>query len=214
MRGTLWVAVWALAAAGLVGSAASYSGGAQEGRGEAGCTPCHGALAGKVRIDVSLPKTYEPGKTYNATLTIVGAADPLPVIAANHGGFAMEASAGTLEPSDAKTKMVGKTLTHTDGGNDQRSWSFRWVAPKPAVGKVTFFFSGNGVNGNRGSDGDEWNKGTFDSAPAPGPNATTTTPSAPAEESPGPAAWTVVGVFVAAAFIRGVVPPKRGRPGR
>lgn len=211
-----WLFSIVLCAVLVAGTGSSSSTGARPGSAQEGCT-CHGTATAGVTVDLVAPAQYSAGETYNLTLKIVGAAAPLPVVGANMGGLAVKASAGELILLDsARTKLLEDgMLTHTEAGNDQREWGFRWKAPANASGNVTFSFAGNGVNGNRMADGDQWNKGTRQIAPAPVVAANSSTPaSTPGGEGPGPEGLAVAGTLLAALVIQRAVARRRARRGR
>lgn len=181
----------AVAALGALG----HSDGAPESAAVQGCT-CHGEEdTGRdlsVRLE-GLPSEFRPGTNYtvNLTITFNGTLPTLPPpLGMNSGGFALAASAGTLAPADDKAQLKGKTLTHTEAGNDERRWSFRWTAPQGDVRNVTFQFAGNAVNGDGLNDPlDAWKRGAAalnGSAPAAPPRNNTTAPEE--TQTPGPAA--------------------------
>lgn len=201
MKGRLgWVVGIGLAAMLLVVPASSNSGGARAGSAEQGCT-CHGTANAGVTLELAAPAGYEAGQTYNLTFKVLGAAAPLPVVAANMGGLAVKASSGELIASvPGQTKVLDDgMLTHTEGGNDQREWVFRWKAPSPGAGNVTFSFAGNGVNGGRTADGDQWNKGTKIVPGAPVPATNSSAPTSAGGSGPG-LAPLVSGAAVVAAL--------------
>ncbi|MBT4058815.1 MAG: hypothetical protein HOE69_00705 [Euryarchaeota archaeon] len=139
------------------GSAAiAESNGISGGGVDSGCA-CHGGGTADSGVTVTLTGLpdgeYVPGDAYTLTLTIVGGPD---AAGTNSGGFNLRASDGILSPTDDNTQIENGELTHTTTGNDQRSWTFNWVAPQ--FGSVTFTGYGNSVDGD-GSNGatDLWN---------------------------------------------------------
>lgn len=164
-----------------------------------GCGPqagCHG-VPGQAsplvtgRLD-GLPEAYVPGQTYDLSVLVEGGPPVLPV-AQNQGGFALEVSGGALAAADGAVQTRNSTATHTEAGNDQRSWAVLWTAPLDGT-DVTFAFSVNAVNGNTVQDpGDEWTMGSATlkaSAPttAAPSNATgnATAPPPPPARTPAP----------------------------
>jgi hypothetical protein len=130
---------------------------------------CHNTFAlnsgdGEVAISSAdmLNWTYQPGQTYQISLTVAQIGMPL-------FGFGFEAldeegnNAGTLTPGNdnhALFAMVGginrKTITHLENSglvNDTKTWSFTWTAPENPV-MVTFYAVGNAANNNGGRTGD------------------------------------------------------------
>ncbi|HJM19995.1 MAG TPA: choice-of-anchor V domain-containing protein [Candidatus Thalassarchaeaceae archaeon] len=121
-----------------------------------GCV-CHGGGTQDAEVSVSLTGLpdgeFSPGSTYPLTLTITGGPNST---GTNNGGFNLRATGGILSPSDGLTQIENGELTHTTIGNDQRSWTFDWVAPQ--FGSVTFTGYGNSVNGDGAPDTtDLWN---------------------------------------------------------
>jgi hypothetical protein len=55
------------------------------------------------------------------------------------------------------------TLTHTEAGSNptDRSWTIVWTAPSTGSGDVTFWLTGNSVNGDGAPTGDAWNRLSF-----------------------------------------------------
>ncbi|MDP6098563.1 MAG: hypothetical protein QF831_00240 [Candidatus Thalassarchaeaceae archaeon] len=121
-----------------------------------GCV-CHGGGTSDSGISVSLAGLpdgeYAPGDSYSLTLTIIGGPD---ATGANNGGFNLRATGGVLSPSDNSTQIENGELTHTTTGNDQRTWTFDWVAPQ--FGSVAFTGHANSVDGDgTPSATDLWN---------------------------------------------------------
>lgn len=155
------------------------AGGAGAGWGDSGCN-CHGTapdLAVEARI-AGLPDPWRAGTPYNVTVEVVGAQPPLtPPLGQNAGGFAFDYSTGRARPIDDKTQVVQSTVTHTDAGNDQRSWTFRWDAPEDARA-VRFKISVLGANGDALNDElDAWNHAVLILEGAPTQDPTEETPS-------------------------------------
>ena len=93
----------------------------------------------------------------------------------NLGGFNLWASDGTFSTVDDSTQLWGPAeASHTESGNDQRSWTVDWTAPESGA-NVDFILHVNSVNGNEGnggSSGDMWNRADvtvlgFGDAPLP-----------------------------------------------
>lgn len=123
-----------------------------------GCT-CHGGTASPdVTGTISgFPSEYEAGETYNLTLTVSGGPAAGGVA---HGGFNLLVSNGDLEPVDNTTQAVAGTtqeeLTHTDFGNDQRTWMVTWTAPDEDDLKVDARLLVNSADGSGDPTGDGW----------------------------------------------------------
>lgn len=120
-----------------------------------GCV-CHGASDSGVSVTLDgLPDKFSAGQTYDLTVTISGGPT---AGGTNAGGFNLDASSGTLASTDANTQaLTDGDLTHTEAGNDFRTWAVQWTAPDSDKDGVTFTLLGNSVNGNNESAGDSWN---------------------------------------------------------
>lgn len=114
-----------------------------------------------------LPTIYRPSQDIDFTVTLTQA---------NRARFGFQLTvvddqgrkAGELVLTDtARTQkeigFVGSNqreyITHTfngttPNGTNQGSWTMRWKTPAQAVGRVTFYVSGNAANGNGASSGD------------------------------------------------------------
>jgi hypothetical protein len=108
---------------------------------------------------------YEPGVTYNMTVTVS-------LATSNLFGIGLEcltasgSNAGTIvvtAPEDTRTlnAVVGgnsrRNLVHQLNGGvaaGSKTFNFDWVAPSTNIGNVTFYFAGNAANGNGSSSGD------------------------------------------------------------
>lgn len=122
-----------------------------------GCT-CHtgSATEGVVVTLDGVPNNYTAGDTLTLTITITGGPE---AGGENHGGFNLDASAGTLSPFDNTSQLMDGEMTHTAFGNDQRSWQVNWTAPEDNTTDITFTAHGNAVNGDgSASSDDQWNK--------------------------------------------------------
>lgn len=124
---------------------------------------CHTGSTGtgNVSIAYSGGGTYKADSTYTITVTVTDAT-------AVKFGFELTA----LDASNAKAGNITLTdLTHTSlptsGGavagrqyvghknaSSFNGWSFQWTAPSSDVGNVTFYYAGNGANGNGHDTGD------------------------------------------------------------
>ena len=122
-----------------------------------GCV-CHsGSASPDVTVTLDgVPSNYSAGDVLNLTVTITGG----PAASGdNHGGFNLVASAGTLNPIDNTTQIMDGDATHTDIGNNQRSWQITWTAPSDNAQDITFTAHGNSVNGDATASSDDmWNK--------------------------------------------------------
>jgi len=122
-----------------------------------GCV-CHsGATTSTVTVTLDgVPSNYSGGEIVNLTITITGG----PTAAGeNHGGFNLVASAGTLSAPDNTTQIMNGEATHTEFGNNQRSWQVTWTAPSENSQDITFTTHGNSVNGDGSASADDkWNR--------------------------------------------------------
>jgi hypothetical protein len=117
------------------------------------CVGCHqGDMASDlVKVD-GLPKKFVPGKTYKLTITVNSKMKSEGDVA---GGFAVEASGGTLVIVDKKnTQLSGGMLTHTQEGSALRKWTIGWTAPKKKE-EVTLSIMALAANGDFSPNGDE-----------------------------------------------------------
>jgi hypothetical protein len=122
-----------------------------------GCT-CHSGSAteGVVITLDGVPNNYSSGESFTFTITITGGPAQGPE---NYGGFNLDASAGTLSPFDNTSQLMDGEMTHTEFGNDQRTWQVNWTAPEDNTTDITFTAHGNAVNGDgSASSDDQWNK--------------------------------------------------------
>lgn len=97
------------------------------------CNVCHAEIAAEpaeLKL-VGLPEKYEPGKTYNLTLTVNSQLKSMSEV---QGGFSAEVTAGQLIITDKKnTQLSDSFLTHTQEGSAKRSWKFAWKAPQEKI---------------------------------------------------------------------------------
>ncbi len=138
----------------------SFSTGAPVGKtaamGEGSCADagCHGGTATNAPngITTDIPMAgYEPGKTYDITITTEETGKI-------RFGFQARASAGTLV-ANAFTQLVGggTFITHRSASTtatNKKVWSFRWIAPSVGTGTVTFNSAMLAANGNGSNSGD------------------------------------------------------------
>ena len=127
---------------------------------DSGCN-CHGTDPSDSVVPFigGLPESYNASETYTVTVSFTGG--PGTEGNANLGGFNLWASAGTFTVSDSDVRIWSPNeVSHSYEGNDQRSWTFDWVAPDSGAA-VDFILHTNSVNGNEGNDGssgDMWNR--------------------------------------------------------
>ncbi len=121
-----------------------------------GCN-CH-AAAPTATIDVTLdglPEEYNASETYTITVSFDGG----PVESGiNSGGFNLWASGGEFTVIDATVQSRAPAeVTHTEAGNDYRTWTLEWMAPSHGR-DVAFILHVNSVNGDNSNSGDSWNR--------------------------------------------------------
>ena len=127
---------------------------------DSGCN-CHGTDPSDSVVPFigGLPESYNASETYTVTVSFTGG--PSTDGNKNLGGFNLWASAGTFTVSDSDVRIWSPNeVSHSYEGNDQRSWTFDWVAPDSGAA-VDFILHTNSVNGNEGNDGssgDMWNR--------------------------------------------------------
>ncbi len=92
------------------------------------CMDCHIMPKGaEIKVD-KLPKSFQPGSTYEMTVKVESA---VPGTGDIRGGFAVSASDGELIVADSEnTQKSDQYITHTAEGTQKRSWKFKWQAPK------------------------------------------------------------------------------------
>ena len=139
--------------------------------GEANCTSCHTSFElnsgpGNVSIN-GLPLGYSPNQEVMLSVTTFhpdGFIYGFQLTAIDSTG----AQAGTLVATDAvNTQLTSgfvsgnprQYIAQTFQGAlpvefDQRTWTFKWIAPATNVGPVTFYAAGNGGNANGETTGD------------------------------------------------------------
>jgi len=130
------------------------------------CNNCHGGGTYNPKVTATLSDggkavtSYTPGKAYTFTIAItVGAGTP--------GGYGFQtvglvdgsnATAGTFSalPSGVQAVTINsRNYIEHSRRSTAPTWSFTWTAPAKGTGKVNFYASGNAVNGNGGSNGDQ-----------------------------------------------------------
>ena len=162
--------LFALLSAALLtgGSAFGYSGGGDTGGDDwatdvmaNGCS-CHNleqSQDGMWSLK-NFPARYEPGATYDLSLTV---GDPSVADAANpaaQGGFLLRVTNGSFSGGAGFwTSNDGSLLSHTADTNDQRNWTVEWTAPDEGAGDAVLTLYFNVVNGENGNDaGDAWTR--------------------------------------------------------
>lgn len=132
------------------------------------CTGCHDDGAFNPNISITVLDTgemaithYMPGKLYTARVSINASGTGL-----SGYGFQMIALRDTgnvdldgfsdINPNNYKIATISNGRTYAEHANVSASNTFnvRWTAPVAGTGSVTFYASGNAVNGNGNSSGD------------------------------------------------------------
>ena len=123
----------------------------------AGCN-CHGAIASEdviVHLD-GLPDEFIAGETYLVNISFEGGPE---ASGENHGGFNLAASRGTFTVIDESVQIMDAAATHSESGNDQRSWQVEWTAPSSDKVSSQFTLLVNSVNGDGyATSEDKWNR--------------------------------------------------------
>jgi hypothetical protein len=135
------------------------------------CTSCHDHHLvnegnGSVRVN-GLPAFYQPGQTYNFTVTTAQAGRI-------RFGFQLTAidatgnRAGTLETRDGSTQVLLQTgaggrqyIEHTNLGTlatgaGSRTWQIGWTAPSTDIGTVRFYAAGNATDNSSLQDDNDF----------------------------------------------------------
>jgi hypothetical protein len=121
-----------------------------------GCT-CHGGYSNTTQPTIlGLPEEFESNFTYNLTLSVEAYSGQHSESA--QGGFRLLISNGSVEiQNQSRVQFLDGGWTHTESGNQYRSWNLSWTAPSDNTTTVDFVLHGNAVNGNGNSEGDMWN---------------------------------------------------------
>ena len=121
-----------------------------------GCN-CHSSQADESVIPAitGLPEAFEADEIYVLDISFDGgpAAE-----GDNQGGFNLKADRGILSAVDETVRIIDNSATHTEEGNNQRSWQVEWVAPPSDSVVVEFKLLVNSVNGDSFANSeDRWN---------------------------------------------------------
>ena len=121
-----------------------------------GCT-CHGGYSNATQTHIhGMPASFESNISYNLTLTVES--DTAPTADSAQGGFRLRVSDGTVNFHNlSRVQFLDEGWTHTEAGNQYRSWNLSWTAPSDNSTSVDFVLHANAVNGNGNSAGDLWN---------------------------------------------------------
>lgn len=101
-----------------------------------------------------VPYMWSEGSSYSLTIQLIGGPD-IAGSGSNSGGFSMLVSGGTLGAGVGFESLVDndgseQTITHTSSGAQvlDRTWQVIWTAPATGSGEISFWISGNSVDGN------------------------------------------------------------------
>jgi len=130
--------------------------------GEGNCTSCHDSFpinSGNGSFAIAGPVTFEPGQTYEITVTI---ADPdqrrwgFEITPLTFGTCSITQAAHTQLSIQNGRSYVKHTAAGTFNGtmDGPVSWRFNWTAPIDAPDQVVFYAAGNAANGNGNNNGD------------------------------------------------------------
>jgi len=125
---------------------------------EQGCL-CHGAENDLTSVEIAgLPEKFESNTTYYLQLIVDNPAIDVNTSSAQ-GGFRFVVSSGTISFNETNnSQTIGDGWTHTEVGNQQRSWNLTWQSPVDNTSLTALTLYGNAVNGNGEFTGDGWNK--------------------------------------------------------
>ena len=130
---------------------------------------CHGGEpnTGPGQFQITAPSSYEPGKTYQITVT-----HSTTDTSRRRWGFQLTALDGSSNKAgDFQSTSITQVLQGGPSGNRQyiehnflgtfqgqpsgAMWTVDWVAPSSDVGRVTFYAAGNQANNNGNESGDQ-----------------------------------------------------------
>jgi len=127
---------------------------------ENGCV-CHSSdSSSEVQITLEgLPEKFDSNTTYNLVIAVEGGAIPIEN-AINTAGFNLWVHNGRLAPTSNDSQLTDTLqLTHTEFGNDQRTWNVTWTSPSDDSLSVDWRLTVNTVNGDGWEyNGDMWNQ--------------------------------------------------------
>ena len=145
---------------------------------ENGCV-CHSSSSSpEVQITLQgMPEKFDSNTTYNLRISVEGGATPIEN-AINTAGFNFWVHNGRLAPTSNDSQLTDSLqLTHTEYGNDQRTWNVTWTSPSDDTLSVDWRLTVNTVNGDGWEfAGDMWNQ---ISGTAVGVNGTAPNPVSP-----------------------------------
>jgi hypothetical protein len=152
------------------GKTGQYSGSPGDGN---NCTACHSGTSvseSNITITTNIPSTgYAFDTQYDVTITnsAGGSRNGFQVTAEKDSDDSKVGTFSTLNgANDTKTVNGNSHITHTDAGNDQNSWSFKWTSPSSDQGKITFYGASVSGNGNKKLTGDQVFIGKSSSTPS------------------------------------------------
>lgn len=133
--------------------------------GENNCTQCHAGVINSNggSVTISGVSEYQPGQTYNLSVTVTDASSSL----FGFSAVALQASGdngGSLVAgTDNHTEILNiagfprNYVTHNQNGGAStgtHTFNFTWTAPSTDIGDITFYVTANAANGNGGTSGD------------------------------------------------------------
>ena len=132
------------------------------------CGFCHASatifsdVALNVLDDMGNPVTqYIPGNEYTAQLVVNGTGNGIDgyafqMIALRDSGYIDIDGFTDVNPNNYKLATIGNGRTYAEhaGISQTDTFNVSWTAPDVGTGDITFYFSGNAVNGNGQSTGD------------------------------------------------------------
>ncbi|HEY3279815.1 MAG TPA: choice-of-anchor V domain-containing protein [Gemmatimonadales bacterium] len=143
------------------------------GFGEPTCRQCHADAelndSGGSLLLGGLPGAYEPGRSYDVTVTLRRAGmlrAGFQLAARYAAGDRTGTQAGMLVPADRRTKVLRDTLsgvlyaehslvgTTVTAGGDSARWVLRWTAPGTSHGPVVLHVAANAANDDDSPFGD------------------------------------------------------------
>jgi hypothetical protein len=136
--------------------------------GEANCTACHTSFplnSGPGTYAISAPATYASGDTLSITVSLAQTGQQrwgFEITVLNSANqpvgqiIVTEPARTQLSTAGSGRQYIKHTSAGTDNGtqNAAPGWTFKWVAPDPGAGTVTFWGTGNAANGNGNNQGD------------------------------------------------------------
>ncbi len=127
------------------------------------CSACHSGGTGSTSITFELRDannvpvtTYVPGASYTARYQVTST-QPIKgfqSVALRAGNLQAGTFTTVLSTQSTISTLAGRQYPEHQGSSGSGLFQFTWVAPIIGTGNVTFYSTGNGVNGNGGTSGD------------------------------------------------------------